>query len=463
MSTMTQSTEIPSIPGKIWLCGAITGATALMAMLDSTLANLALESIRVDLGADLSAVQWVVSAYLVAMAVSLPAVGWLGARFGCGQLWIGSTVAFTVASCLCAASQTLSMLVATRVLQGLAAGLMVPAGQAVLASATGPRQLGRLMGVLGLAVSLGPAIGPAIGGFLLEIATWPWLFLINVPIGIVALVLAPTFVPRGVTSDERRLDFLGLILLGIGIPSLLLGTARVAEGGANYTSVFAIVAGGFAILGYAFNSRLAKTPLLELSLFRNGTFASATSLVVLTGANMYGLLLLLPMYFLNVTDLRTLEVGWMLFVLGLGSSVALPVAGWATDRFGAGPVSASGVALLIATTLPFFWLPWISKTTLLTCLFLRGTGLAWTQMPAMTAAYGSVEKVQMGDASALLNIAQRIGGAMGAILLGIGIDNGEDLLVSEDFSMVFAGIMGISVAAVAPAFWLVTQWSRPST
>lgn len=154
----------PPIPVRIWLIAAVTGTGAFMAMVDSTVANLAVESVRADFGSTLSLAQWIATGYLIALAVSLPAVGWLGRRYGYGRLWAASLAAFTAASILCALAPGPLTLVGARFAQGLAGGLMVPAGQAVIGAAAGPKQLGRLMGALGLVVALGPAVGPAVGG-----------------------------------------------------------------------------------------------------------------------------------------------------------------------------------------------------------------------------------------------------------------------------------------------------------
>jgi MFS family permease len=316
------------------------------------------------------------------------------------------------------------------------------------------------MGVLGLVVSLGPAIGPAIGGFLLEVASWRWLFLINLPIGIVAMAAAALVVPSGRANRGRPLDSLGLLLLCSGMPAMLWGAASFAEGGSQYLSLLAIVIGATACIAYTFTSQRTPSPLLDLGLLHTGPFASAVALVVLTGANMYGLLLLLPLYYQNVALMGTIEVGWMLLTLGLGSSVALPFAGWATDRFGAVRVCASGVALLILTTLPLLVLPRISILTLVVSLFARGMGLALAQMPAMTAAYGAADKTQMGDASALLGMAQRIGGVAGVTSIVTLVSSGPGSVTYEAYLAAYVGIMAISFLSILPVGWMCLHAAR---
>ncbi|MDH5822854.1 DHA2 family efflux MFS transporter permease subunit [Luteimonas sp. RD2P54] len=415
----------PPIPGRVWALAAVTGAGAFMAMLDSTVANLALDAIGRDFDATLPHIQWVVTGYLVALAMSLPAQGFLAARFGAGRLWYASTVAFALASILCALAPGPAWLVGGRVLQGLAGGLMVPAGQTVIAQAVDRRQLGRLMGVLGLVVALGPALGPALGGALLEVGSWRWLFWINVPVAAVALALAPGRVPPGAAGTDRRLDVAGLLLAGLGLPLLLLGAV---EAGASGPDPAALLGGsaGLALLGaFAWRSLRRPRPLIDLGLLRGPVFARATLVAGLTGANMYAGLLLLPLYML-ASGLDVGAVGLLLLAMGLGSALALPVAGTLVDRHGAGPVVLAGAGLLVASTLALFLPVGGDWRWLALVLGLRGVGLAWAQMPAMTAAYGATATPRMGDATTLVNVVQRAGGALGATAVVVAMARGGE-------------------------------------
>jgi EmrB/QacA subfamily drug resistance transporter len=385
-----------------------------MAMLDSTLANLALESIRADFASTLPVVQWVATGYLIALAVSLPSAGWLGGRYGHGRVWAAALAAFIIASALCALAPGPLTLIAARCLQGLAAGLMIPAGQAVIGSTASRDQLGRLFGVLGLVISLGPAVGPAVGGQLLEVASWRWLFWINIPFGIAALVAARGLVPGGATSADRSLDRKGLVFLGIGLPVLLYGATDIGANGTTALPVLAIVVGTALTAAFVFTALRVRHPLVELRLLQRGTFAAATVTTGLTGANMFAGLLLLPLYLHLVEGRDIAQTGWLLLAMGLGSAAALYLGGKMTDRYGAGPVTVIGAGLLVVTTIPFLFPDMLSLSSLVLMLVVRGVGLAFAQMPATTAAYGSVSIEQMGDAVTLVNIVQRVGGALGA-------------------------------------------------
>ena len=407
--------DVSRIPARIWKIAAVTGAGAFMAMLDSTLVNLAVESIRAGFDSTLPLVQWIATGYLIALAISLPGAAWLSRRYGSGRVWAIALLAFTVSSALCALAPGPIWLIVARILQGLAGGLMIPVGQAIIGAAAAPNQLGRLMGVVGLVVSLGPAMGPAIGGYLLEVASWRWLFWINVPLGIAALVAARGIVSPGIRTHDRSLDRRGLVLICVGLPLLLYGATEVGSGASGRIAILAVAIGAVLVTSFLLTTRNAASPLIDLRLLRLNGFSVATITTGLTGANMYGGLLLLPLYLQLIGGRDPIETGLLLLAMGLGSAVALPVAGILTDRYGPGRVCISGAVLLTLTSAAFLF-PGIRPIKIIVpILIIRGVGMAWAQMPAMTAAYISVSAGQMGDASTLVNIVQRIGGAIGAI------------------------------------------------
>ncbi|MVA97032.1 DHA2 family efflux MFS transporter permease subunit [Nitratireductor sp. CAU 1489] len=442
-------TTPPPVPTRLWALAATTGAGGFMAMLDSTVANLALESIRAGFDAPLASVQWVATAYLIALAVSLPLTGWFGRRIGQGRLWTASMVVFVAASLLCAAAQDMAVLVAGRCLQGLAAGLMVPAGQAVLAAKADARQLGRLMGTVGFAVALGPALGPALGGLLIELASWRWLFWINLPVGLFALFAARGLIAGGKRVPSERLDVKGLALVSPGLPLALFGAAAIAGTGGGVLPGVATVAGVLLLGGFWHHGRRAAAPLIDMRLLDRPGFGAAIATAGLTGAALYGGLLLLPLYLQRALGQPPALAGLMLLLLGLGAAVALPVAGALVDRAGAARISLAGSGLVVVATavVPGF----LSVLPLAGLLFLRGAGLALAQMPAMTAAYTLVDKAETGDAATLVNIAQRLGGALGAIIVVLVL---ESTAGAGGYRAAFAVLVAFSVGSLATARFL---------
>lgn len=451
VSTEPPPAPPPRIPARVWKIAAAIGAGVFMAMLDSTVANLALESVRADFAATLPLVQWVVTGYLIALAVSLPAAGWLGDRFGYGRVWAAALAVFVAASALCGVAPGPLTLISARFLQGLAAGLMIPAGQAVLGSTAAPNQLGRLMGSIGLVVALGPAVGPAIGGLVLEIASWRWLFWINIPIGAATILAARGLVPAGESGAERPLDRRGLALLGIGLPLLLYGAAEIGSTGATAATIASVALGAILSAGFVLAARRTTNPLVDLGLLRLGPFAAATATTGLTGANLYGGLLLLPLYLQLAAGRDLATTGFLLLAMGLGTAVVLPIAGALTDRHGADRIILVGAALLVATTVPFLVPGPLSIAPLTMILVVRGMGLALAQMPAMAAAYASVAAQQMGDAATLVNIVQRVGGALGAIGLVTALAQTGGSTSAGAYTSAFAVLTAISALTLIPA------------
>lgn len=447
--TLSQNDDPPHIPPRLWKIAAVTGAAAFMAMLDSTVANLALESIGRDFESSLAVTQWVATGYLIALAVSLPTTGWLGHRYGYGRVWAASMATFIISSALCGLAPGPTTLIAARLLQGLAAGLMVPAGQAVIGSTAHANQLGRLMGTLGLVIALGPAVGPGIAGFLLDMGSWRWLFLLNVPIGILAIIAARDLVPRGSKDEGRPLDRMGFVLVGLGLPVLLYGANRIGTDSADIIAVSAVAIGVVMTACFVPAQLRTRYPLIDIRLMHRRPFSAATITTGLTGASMYGGLLLLPLYLQLAAGRSAGETGLLLLAMGLGSAVVLPVAGSLTDRFGTGATAIAGAALLLASTIPFVVNPTaLSITTQTVLLISRGIGLALAQLPAMTAAYGTVTRDQMGDAATLVNIVQRLGGAMGAFGVVIVLTSSGGTARIDAYVGAFAALAGLAALAL---------------
>ena len=429
-----------------------------MAMLDSTVANLAIDTISREFAAPLAGVQWIATSYLIALALSLPLTAWLARRFGSRRIWVAAILVFVAASVLCGISRGLTTLIVARCLQGLAAGLMVPVGQAVLSEAADRQQLGRLMGTVGFAVALGPALGPGLGGVLIDHLSWRWLFWINVPVGIAAAVAAKHVLPPSEALCADRLDITGLLLIGLGLPLVLYGGAEIGASGVTTSSIFSLTLGIALAFAFIIHARRSIAPLIDIRLFRRAGFAAAVFTASLTGAAMYGGLLLIPLFLQDDLNQSPTDAGLMLFVMGLGSAVILPIAGSLTDRFGALAVCLAGSVLLLLSTTALLC-PSMLALTLIPLLFARGAGLALVQMPAMTAAYAAVVKNETSDAATIINIAQRLGGALGTITTVIVLEQAAN----TDHRMAYGWGVSLLVAFAVGSIVTSTLLKRPLT
>lgn len=458
------------IPWPVWRLALVMAFGAFMSQLDTSVVNVGLDTIATDLRAGLGAAQWVANAYLIALGLSLPACGWLVRRFGAGPVWLASLAGFTLTSGLCALAGDIGWLIAFRVGQGLTAGLLLPAGQTVLGQAVGTHRLGRVMATLGIAVTLAPALGPALGGLLLHVGSWPWLFLVNLPLGALALWLGLRHVPRERPSvHPGRLDWPGLLLVAAGVPLLIYGlsawgehgTAPDGSGGGLGGALGPVAAGALALAAFAWHARRTAHPVLDLRLFANPAYAAATATAALTGAAMFGSTLLFPLYFQVGRDTGVTATGLALIPLGLGTALLLPVSGRLTDRFGGGVVSVYGGLAAVATTVPFALLGTDMNTaTVEGLLLLRGMALALAVTPVGIAAYQAVAPAQLADATTQVNILQRLGGALGGTLFAVVLTTRLPLGVEGAFQAAFRWLTAASVLGLAGAAWLTAAQRR---
>ncbi|MFI5956738.1 MDR family MFS transporter [Cryptosporangium sp. NPDC051539] len=441
----------------VWRLAAIIASGAFLSGLDASIVNVGLDTITGELGASLATTQWVANGYLIAMASSLPLCGWAARRVGAGRLWLACLAAFTVASAACALAPDIGWLIVLRVVQGLAAGMLIPAGQTALGQAVGPHRLGRVMATLGVAVTLAPALGPVVGGLVIDVGSWPWLFLLNVPVGVVALALGVRFVPRGQVGDPGPLDRLGLVLLSVGLPVLVWGFTRWGEEGTlgRFDVAGPLLLGVGALAAYGVHSRYSARPLLDLRLFRNRSYRAATFTATFTGAALFGAGLLFALYFQLGRGADPLASGLLLIGASVGTAVALPFTGRLVDRYGGGPLSLLGGLVTVATTVPFALLPldageWLVQVL----LFARGAGLAGAVMPVMTSAYKAVSAAQLPDAATQVNIVSRVGGALGGAIFAVVLASALPHGTEPAFRTAFWWLVGASALGTVCAAWL---------
>ncbi|MFC4950649.1 DHA2 family efflux MFS transporter permease subunit [Pseudonocardia sp. GCM10023141] len=456
------------VPASVWRLAALVAFGGVLAGLDSSVANVGLDAITQGLDTSLASSQWITSGYLLALAAALPACGWLSRRFGAGRLWSWSLAGFTVASALCALATTAEVLIAFRVVQGLFGGLMVPAGMTIVAQAAGPSRMGRVLSTSAVPAILAPAIGPPVGSLIIANGSWPWLFLINVPIGIVALLIASRLLPRGERTPSGRIDVGGLLLVGTGLPLLIYGITEAAQQRTVVATAVALplVLGIGALATFTRRALRRDDPLLDLRLLRNRTYAAASFEVLFNGAALAGGMIVMPLLFLFQRGTGIVETGLLLMAFSLGAAATFPVAGRLSDRFGGGRVTVAGLLLTLATTIPFALLPADADLVVVEALqVLRGIGLALSGMPAVSAALATVRHDQVPDATAQVNILSRVGGALGSavfvVILTAALPAGATgAATTPAFHATFWWMAGSTLAALGGAAWLVIEQRR---
>ncbi|UTI64830.1 DHA2 family efflux MFS transporter permease subunit [Paraconexibacter antarcticus] len=444
---------------------------SIMSVLDTTIVNVALDTLGKDLHSPLADIQWVVTGYLLALAAIIPVTGWAARRFGPRNLYIVSLAVFTAGSALCALAWSTESLVAFRVLQGVGGGMTLPIGQMILARAAGPQQMGRVMSIVGVPTVLAPVLGPALGGLLLEHFGWQWIFLINVPVGIVAVSLALRLLPRDTAADLDRtvgLDVVGLALLAPGLSILTYGLAEAGTASSlgSPSVVVPVLAGLALVAAFVVRARGIASPLLDVRLFANRGFAAASATTFALGAALFGSMILMPLYFQTVRLESAVATGLLLAPQGLGVGAAMFISGRLTDRHGGGPVAVLGVMITTVATLPFVFIG--ASTSFLfiaAAMVVRGIGIGMAFMPAMTAAFAVLRPDQLPDATPQLNVVQRVGGSIGTAVLAVvlqhqtrGARSAAD--AAAGFGHTYWAVLGITALAVVPALYLVVVERR---
>ncbi len=406
---------------------------AIMSILDITVVNVALPTFQtvfgsVDQPITYSHVAWTVTGYTLALATVIPLTGWAADRFGTKRLYLSAITLFTGGSVLCAAANSINMLIAFRVLQGLGGGMLMPLGMTIMSRAAGPRRMGRLMAILGVPMLLGPILGPIIGGWLIANASWHWIFLINAPIGVVALVYSVLALPRDVPEPSESFDFVGMLLMSPGLALFLFGVSSLPEENGDFTAPRVWVSMLFGVVLMATFVRhafRARHPLLDLRLFRDRNLAVSVMTMFLFAAAFFGGLLLVPTYFQQVRGQSTLDAGLLVAPQGLGAMVTMPIAGALVDRIPVGRIVPVGLLLIIAG---MFGLTQIQADTsyplIIAFLFVMGLGMGSTMMPLFTTALRTLSNSQVARGSTLLNITQQISSSVGVAVMSVLLTNG---------------------------------------
>lgn len=393
----------------VWKVCAVALFGGLLSQLDATIVNVSLTSLAKELHAGFSAIQWVTSGYLLALTLILPLNGWLVDRIGARAVYLWCFAAFTLTSTLCGLAWSASSLIGFRVLQGISGGLLAPMAQMMVARAAG-KQMARVAGYISIPVLMAPILGPIIAGGILQYASWRWLFLVNLPVGVLAFLLAVVFLPKdGRETKRRNLDWFGLALLSPGLVLFLYGSERTDQS----LGRIVLLAGLLMIVAFLWwANRKGDDALVDLRLFANKVFSTAAITQFLSNGALFAGQMLIPAFLIQACGRAPAEMGWMLAPLGLGMLVTYPLMGTLTARFGIRRVSAGGALLALIATLPFLYLTMrgLSLAVLIPALFFRGMGQGAVGLPSMTAAYASVRRRDLPMATTSANIVQRLGG-----------------------------------------------------
>jgi EmrB/QacA subfamily drug resistance transporter len=420
-----------------------------MIMLDNTVVNVALPSIGRDLGVSISELEWVVNGYALTFGVLLLTGGKLADLLGRRRIFIVGLVIFTASSFLCGLANSADVLIGARVVQGIGAALMNPATLSIITATFPPRQRGMAIGIWAGISALALAIGPLVGGAITEHINWSWVFYINVPIGILGIFAARIFIDESKDTSEQRLDFPGLSTSSIALFALTYALIEANQYGwtsVRIVSLFAVAAVFFVV--FVLLERNQRLPMLDLSLFRNSTFASANAAMLLIGLAMFGTFFFVSLYVQNVLGYAPMKAGATFLPMTVLIILVAPVAGRLSDRLGPRALMVPGLTLL-TTSLVLFSIQDESSTfwTLLPALLVGGFGMALAMAPTTSAAMHAVPVDKGGVGAAVINSMRQVGGSVGIAVTGAIVATRYDPKHPNPHDFVNGFQLGLRVAA----------------
>ncbi len=384
-----------------------------MVILDTTAVNVAIPVLADDLHSSLSLIQWTITGYSLAQAIVIPMAGWFSDRFGAKQTFIVSIILFTVGSILCAFAGTAEQLIAFRIVQGLGGGMVMPIAFAMTYRISPPESVGKIMGMMGVPVLLAPALGPVVSGYLVDYVNWKWIFLINIPVGIVGVLLSVLYLPKLPKKASAPLDYAGIAIAPLAFGGLSYGLSEAGEGWSSAKTITGLAVGAVAMILFAvIELRRKKEPLLELRVFRSVQFTRG--IVVQWGMqfSMFGLIFAIPYFMQRLMGMSAFEAGLWTLPQALASAVMMPFSGRLFDRIGARPLVVGGLVLVtVGAYLLSFIDPSDSPWLFLIPRMLIGFGTGMSFIALNTHLIQTAPKELVGKVTSLTSAAQQVFGS----------------------------------------------------
>jgi DHA2 family multidrug resistance protein len=404
-----------------WLIAVSVALGALLEIVDTSIVNVALPQMQASLGVTLSEVGWVITSYAIANVIILPLSAWLGDRFGKKRFFVFSLVAFVAASILCGLSQSLGMLVFARVAQGLFGGGLLAKAQSFLWETFPPEERGAAQALFGVVAIAGPAIGPTLGGYIVTNLDWRWIFFINLPIGIVAILMAATFLPEdGAAKDVGPVDWWSLVYLAVGLGAL---QTFLEEGyseswfDSDFITICAVLS-ALTLLIFVHRQLTRPNPVVDLRILRYRSLWAGCLVSAVIGMGLYGAMFAVPIFAQSVMRYTSQQTGMLMLPGALASAFAMPLTAPLSKRFDARALVIVGSFIVIGALIMLADLnPQTSEDSLYWPLIIRGFGTVMMFMPMSMATFGGVPVKDVGKATGLYNLTRQLGGSIGIAVL----------------------------------------------
>ena len=402
-----------------WIVGIVFVFGLFMDLLDMTIVNVAIPRLAEEFNTDTTTIQWVVTGYLLSLAVFIPVSGWLGDRFGTKRIFMTALFIFTSASLLCGISWSIETLIAFRILQGIGGGMLTPVGTAMLFRAFPPHERAKGAAILTIPMVVAPASGPVLGGYLVEFHSWREIFFINVPVGVAAFAFAAIALREEKQHEAGRLDVPGFVLGCSGLASLVYALSKAGSSGFNDQQVIVFGLSGLVILAaFAVVELRVAEPMIDIRLFKNRLFAATNTVQIIGQGGLMGALFLLPLLLQAEMGMSPLESGLTTFPQAIGVVTMIQVAGRIYPHIGPRRMMMGGMAGATLTTAAFLFVgldtdPWWIRLI----MYLRGASFSMVLVSLQTATFATISPRDMGRASALFNSGRQVAASFGVAIL----------------------------------------------
>ena len=463
-----QPRQLPAVSNP-WLIASAVMLATFMEVLDTSIAAVALPYIAGSLSATNDEATWVLTSYLVANAVVLPASGWFALRFGRKRFLIVCIVIFTISSFACGSATSLALILIARAVQGAGGGALQPLSQAILLESFPPHKRGMAMAAFALGVVVAPVLGPTLGGWLTDTYSWRWAFYINIPVGAFAIFMISRYVqdpPYIRDAHPGKFDGIGLGLLAVWLGALQIILDKGQEDdwfGATWIRWAAAIL-VTSLVAFLIREWRHKQPLVDLRIFRHRNFTIGCVLIGLFGAAIYGLITLLPLFYQELMGYTALAAGWAVSPRGIGAILAMPVIGYLTAKMDNRWLIAFGFSLFGAASLWFGEVNLdIGQWTFLWAIIISGFGSGCVFVPLSTTAMAFLKNEEIGNASGLYNLFRNIGGSVGISVVNTIVARHQQVHRNELAGSLNPGRLGVSGALQGMEQYLSAQGASATT
>lgn len=401
-----------------WLGLLVVVVGTFMAILDTSIVNIAIPKMMAVFGVTEDSIKWVLTGYMLTMGMVIPLTGYLGDRFGTKKLYIWALSVFTVGSALCGLAPSNSFMIVARIIQALGGGMIMPVGMSMIYQMFPPSERGTALGVWGIAAMAAPAIGPTTGGYIVQYLDWRLIFTVNIPVGVVGVILAILLLKELPKRPTKGFDWIGALSSAIGLSSLLYVLGESSIDWSNFSNMLLVLVGVFSLVLFVVNELTHPDPLLDLRLLKIWPFTLSILISSTVGIALFGGIFLLPIFWQNLQGFTALQTGMFMFPSAIATGITMPIGGKLFDKFGAKPIVLPGLIILAITT---YQLSAINLNTdphtIMIIYMLRGVGIGLAMMPASTVGMNAVPIQLIGRASALSNVVKQVANSLGVTML----------------------------------------------